>query len=486
MKLNELLENIKIKKIIGNPDKEIQSIQFDSRKVESGSLFVAQKGTLSDGHSFIEKSIEAGAVAILCENLPRNLNTEITYIQVENASIALGFLASNFYQNPTQKLKLIGITGTNGKTTTATLTYNLLESLGYPSVLISTIRILIHGKEYPSTHTTPDILTLNKIFNEAVVAGCEYAVMEVSSHGIHQNRIAGLNFEIGVFTNITHDHLDYHKTFAEYIKAKKKFFDELPKTSKALTNVDDKNGIVMVQNSPARRYSYALKTDADFKAKVLENRFDGMLLLLDGKEFWTSLVGQFNAYNLLSVYSIAKLLDFEEMEILTHLSKLKNVDGRFQTFITENGINIIVDYAHTPDALENVLNTIQNVRTRAEKLITVVGCGGDRDKTKRPEMARIASSESDLAIFTSDNPRSEKPETILEEMETGVEPANFKKTLKITDRKEAIKTSLKLAETDDIILIAGKGHETYQEINGIKHHFDDLETAKELSKQLNK
>ena len=486
MKLNELLENIKIKKIIGNPDKEIQSIQFDSRKVESGSLFVAQKGTLSDGHSFIEKSIEAGAVAILCEDLPRNLNTEITYIQVDNASIALGFLASNFYQNPTQKLKLIGITGTNGKTTTATLTYNLLESLGYPSVLISTIRILIHGKEYPSTHTTPDILTLNKIFNEAVVAGCEYAVMEVSSHGIHQNRIAGLNFEIGVFTNITHDHLDYHKTFAEYIKAKKKFFDELPKTSKALTNVDDKNGIVMVQNSPARRYSYALKTDADFKAKVLENRFDGMLLLLDGKEFWTSLVGQFNAYNLLSVYSIAKLLDFEEMEILTHLSKLKNVDGRFQTFITENGINIIVDYAHTPDALENVLNTIQNVRTRAEKLITVVGCGGDRDKTKRPEMARIASSESDLAIFTSDNPRSEKPETILEEMETGVEPANFKKTLKITDRKEAIKTSLKLAETDDIILIAGKGHETYQEINGIKHHFDDLETAKELSKQLNK
>src|SRR5690606_35826395 len=486
MKLNELLENIKIKKIIGNPDKEIQSIQFDSRKVESGSLFVAQKGTLSDGHSFIEKSIEAGAVAILCENLPRNLNTEITYIQVENASIALGFLASNFYQNPTQKLKLIGITGTNGKTTTATLTYNLLESLGYPSVLISTIRILIHGKEYPSTHTTPDILTLNKIFNEAVVAGCEYAVMEVSSHGIHQNRIAGLNFEIGVFTNITHDHLDYHKTFAEYIKAKKKFFDELPKTSKALTNVDDKNGIVMVQNSPARRYSYALKTDADFKAKVLENRFDGMLLLLDGKEFWTSLVGQFNAYNLLSVYSIAKLLDFEEMEILTHLSKLKNVDGRFQTFITENGINIIVDYAHTPDALENVLNTIQNVRTRAEKLITVVGCGGDRDKTKRPEMARIASSESDLAIFTSDNPRSEKPETIMEEMETGVELANFKKSLKITDRKEAIKTSLKLAETDDIILIAGKGHETYQEINGIKHHFDDLETAKELSKQLNK
>ena len=486
MKLNGLLENIKIKNIIGNSDKEIQSIQFDSRKVEPNSLFVAQKGTLSDGHSFIEKSIESGAVAVLCEDLPENLKTGITYVQVENASIALGFLASNFYQNPTGKLKLIGITGTNGKTTTATLTYNLLESLGYPSVLISTIRILIHGKEYPSTHTTPDILALNKIFSEAVEAGCEYAVMEVSSHGIHQNRIAGLNFEIGVFTNITHDHLDYHKTFAEYIKAKKKFFDELPETSKALTNIDDKNGIVMLQNSPARRYSYALKTDADFKAKILENRFDGMMLLLDGKEFWTSLVGQFNAYNLLSVYSIAKLLDFEEMEILTHLSKLKNVDGRFQTFITENGINIIVDYAHTPDALENVLNTIQNVRTRAEKLITVVGCGGDRDKTKRPEMARIASSESDLAIFTSDNPRSENPETILEEMETGVEPANFKKTLKITGRKEAIKTSLKLAETNDIILIAGKGHETYQEINGIKHHFDDLETAKELSKQLNK
>ncbi|HLV24612.1 MAG TPA: UDP-N-acetylmuramoyl-L-alanyl-D-glutamate--2,6-diaminopimelate ligase [Moheibacter sp.] len=486
MILKELLHNVNLLETIGSTDLEISSVQFDSRKVEQDSLFVAQSGTQVDGHDFIEKSIQSGAIAVVCEKKPENLASNITYLIVENSAVALGFIASNLYGNPTGQLKLIGITGTNGKTTTATLTYNLLESLGYASILVSTIRILVHGKEYPSSHTTPDILTLNKIFSEAVEAGCEYAVMEVSSHGIHQNRIKGLSFEIGVFTNITHDHLDYHKTFAEYIKAKKKFFDELPKAAKALTNIDDKNGIVMLQNSAAKRYSYALKTDADFKAKILENQFSGMLLLLDGKEFWTPLIGQFNAYNLLAVYSIANLLDFEQEEILTHLSKLKNVDGRFQSMITEEGIIAIVDYAHTPDALENVLNTIQNIRTRNEKLITVVGCGGDRDKTKRPEMAKIASKESDLAIFTSDNPRTEDPEMILAEMEAGVEPQNFKKTLKITDRREAIKTALKIAEKNDIILIAGKGHETYQEINGVKHHFDDMETTIELSNQLNK
>lgn len=486
MILKELLHNVKIQETIGSIDREISSVEFDSRKIGSDSLFVAQSGTQVDGHDFIEKSVQAGSVAVVCERKPENLDSNTTYIVVENSSVALGFIASNLYGNPTEKLKLIGITGTNGKTTTATLTYNLLESLGYATILVSTIRILIHGKEYESSHTTPDILTLNKIFSEAVEAGCEYAVMEVSSHGIHQNRIAGLKFEIGVFSNISHDHLDYHKTFAEYIKAKKKFFDELPKTANALTNIDDKNGIVMLQNSPAKRYSYALKTDADFKAKILENQFSGMLLMLDGKEFWTPLIGLFNAYNLLAVYSIAKLLGLEQEEIMTHLSSLKNVDGRFQSFISKRGIIAIIDYAHTPDALENVLNTIQNIRTRNEKLITVVGCGGDRDRTKRPEMARIASQQSEIAIFTSDNPRSEDPELILEEMEAGVEPQNYKKTLKITDRKDAIKTALKMAEKNDIILIAGKGHETYQEIKGVKHHFDDLEITIELSNQLNK
>lgn len=486
MKLNDLIHKLKTQEINGNTDAEISSVHFDSRKVEKNTLFIAQVGTQVDGHDFIENAIDKGASAIVCENLPKYKNPNVTYIQVENSSKALGVIASNLYGNPTQKLKLIGITGTNGKTTTATLTYNLLESLGYACALISTIRVLIDGQEYPSTHTTPDILTLNKIFYEAVEAGCEYAVMEVSSIGIHQNRIAGIHFEIGVFSNISHDHLDYHHTFKEYIQAKKAFFDELPKSSKSLTNIDDKNGILMLQNSPSTRYSYALKTDADFKAKILENQFDGMSLLIDGKEFWTTLIGQFNAYNLLAVYSIARLLDFEQDEILMNLSKLSTVDGRFESFISESGIISIVDYAHTPDALENVLNTIQSIRTRNEKLITIVGCGGDRDKTKRPEMAKIASAQSDLAIFTSDNPRTEDPELILKDMEEGVSPENARKTLKINNRKEAIKTALKLAEKGDIILIAGKGHETYQEINGVRHHFDDLETAKELINQLSK
>lgn len=486
MKLKDLLYKAELTEIIGNVDSEIISVEFDSRKVQKGTLFVAQSGTQVDGHDFINKAVDSGATAVVCERKPKEFSTGVTYVIVKNSSVALGIIASNLYGNPTEKLKLIGITGTNGKTTTATLTYNLLESLGYATVLISTIRILVHGNEYPSSHTTPDILTLNKILSEAVENGCEYAVMEVSSHGIHQNRIAGLNFSIAAFSNITHDHLDYHKTFAEYIKAKKKFFDDLPKNASALTNLDDKNGVVMLQNTSAKRYSYALKTDADFKAKILENQFDGMLLLLDGKEFWTPLIGQFNAYNLLAVYSIASLLGFDKEEILTHLSKLKNVDGRFQTYKSNGGVVAIVDYAHTPDALENVLNTIQNIRTRNEKLITVVGCGGDRDKSKRPEMGKIAARMSDLAIFTSDNPRSEDPEEILKDIEAGVEPQFYNKTLKITDRKEAIKTAYKLAEKNDIILIAGKGHETYQEVKGVRHHFDDLEIAQELSNQLNK
>lgn len=486
MKLKDLLYKVSLIEVMGSTEKEISSVEFDSRKVQANSLFVAQTGTQVDGHDFIETAIQKGASAVICEKIPEILNEEITYLKVTNSSVALGFVAANLYDNPTEKLQLIGITGTNGKTTTATLTYNLLELLGCPSALISTIRTIIHGEIYDSTHTTPDILTINKILSKAVEKGCEFAVMEVSSHGIHQNRIAGLQFSVGVFSNITHDHLDYHKTFAEYIKAKKKFFDELPKTAYSLTNIDDKNGVVMLQNTKSVKHSYALKTDADFKAKILENQFDGMLLNLDGHEFWTSLIGQFNAYNVLAVYAIAKLLGFETTEILTNLSKLKNVDGRFQTYKSEGGIVAIIDYAHTPDALENVINTIQNIRTHNEKLYVIVGCGGDRDKTKRPEMGRIAAQFADTVIFTSDNPRSENPEEILRDMEEGVEPQNYNKTLKIIDRKEAIKIAYKMAQKDDIILIAGKGHETYQEIKGVKHHFDDREVAQEISKQLRK
>lgn len=486
MKLTELLENCQVIELFGPVDQEVVSIEFDSRKISPDALFVAQTGTLVDGHDFIEKSIELGANSVVCEKMPANIHPEISYVLVENAAIALGQIATNFYGNPTQKLKLIGITGTNGKTTTATLTYHLLESLGYATVLVSTIRTLVHGAIYPSSHTTPDILTLNKIFSEAVEKGCTYAVMEVSSHGIHQHRIAGLHFEIAAFTNITHDHLDYHHTFKEYLAAKKMFFDQLPKTAKSLVNLDDRNGVVMVQNTASTKYSYALKTTADFKAKVIENQLDGMQLLLDGKEFWTTLIGEFNAYNLLTVYAIARLLAFDSEEILTHLSQLKNVDGRFQSWMTPNGILVIVDYAHTPDALENVLQTISKIRTRNERLFTIVGCGGDRDKSKRPKMAQIAASQSDFAILTSDNPRSEDPEQILKEMEVGVLPQDNKKTLKITDRREAIKTAFQLAEKGDILLIAGKGHENYQEIKGVKHHFDDLETAIEISNQLNK
>ena len=464
----------------------VNEIQFDSRKVKDNDVFVAVRGVTVDGHAYINKAIELGALAVICEEIPTQYDENVTYIQVTDAQIALGVLASNYYDNPTKDLKLVGITGTNGKTTTTTLLYELFTKMGYACALISTIKIVIDGEVIPSTHTTPDILTLNKMFREAVDRGCEFAFMEVSSHGIHQNRIAGLHFSVAGFNNITHDHLDYHVTFANYIAAKKKFFDDLPKSAVAITNIDDKNGLVMLQNTVASKKTYALRTDADFKAKILENQFDGMLLEFNGKEFWTSLIGRFNAYNLLEVFAIASILGQDELQVLTTLSTLKNVDGRFETFKTASGIVIIVDYAHTPDALENVLNTIDAIRTKNEKLITVVGCGGDRDKTKRPEMADIASSQSQVAIFTSDNPRTEDPEVILQEMEAGVKPQFYNRTLKITDRKEAIKTALKMAEPNDIVLIAGKGHETYQEINGVKSHFSDLEVATELSQLLNK
>lgn len=484
--LVDLLYKVSISETIGSTKVEVNNIQFDSRKVSNNDVFVAVNGVTVDGHQYIEKAIGLGAKTIVCEVFPENLVDEVTYVKVENSTIALGILASNFYGNPTKDLKLVGVTGTNGKTTTTTLLYELFTKLGYACALISTIKIVIDGEVIPSTHTTPDILTLNKMFREAVDRGCEFAFMEVSSHGIHQNRIAGLHFEVAGFTNITHDHLDYHKTFANYLAAKKKFFDDLPKTSTAISNADDKNGKVMLQNTVATKRLYALKTDADFKGKIIEHQFDGMQLEFNGKEFWTSLIGQFNAYNLLLVFGVASVLEQDELEVLKALSTLGNVDGRFQTFKTESGIIVIVDYAHTPDALENVLDTIEGIRTKNEKLITVVGCGGDRDKTKRPEMADIASEKSNLAIFTSDNPRTEDPEEILREMEVGVKAQFYNRTLKITDRKEAIKTALKMAEPKDIILIAGKGHETYQEINGVRTHFSDVEIASELSKILNK
>ena len=486
MKLNQLLNNIPVLEIIGTRDSDVNKICFDSRKLEQNDVFVAISGTQTDGHNFITKVIEKGVAAIICEVLPSELNPEITWIKVKNSAVALGKMAANFFDNPSEKLKLIGITGTNGKTTTTTLLYELSEKLGFKASLISTIKIKIHTEEIPSTHTTPDIVEINRILAQAVETGCDYAFMEVSSHGIHQHRIAGLKFAGGAFTNITHDHLDYHGTFKNYIEAKKQFFDNLPKDAFALTNLDDRNGLVMLQNTSAVKKSFALKTDADFKGKVIENQFNGMHLQFNGKEFWSTLVGTFNASNLLLVYGVSQMLDWDEEEVLKALSELKNVEGRFETFTSPNGVIVIVDYAHTPDALENVISTIQNIRTRNEKLVVLTGCGGDRDKTKRPEMAHVATSQADQAILTSDNPRTEDPEEILLDMEKGVQPQHFNKYLKITNRKEAIKTAFKLSQPNDIILIAGKGHETYQEINGIKHPFDDMQIAIETAKNLNK
>ena len=486
MKLKDLLYKTQILDIIGTTDQEIKAISFDSRKVEQGHVFVAISGFAVDGHQYIDQAINNGAEVIVCATLPEDRKEHITYVKVKDTAIALGAMAASFYDNPTEKLKLVGITGTNGKTTTATLLYELSEKLGYPAALISTINIKIHKEEIPSTHTTPDIIEINRILAQAVEEGIEYAFMEVSSHGIHQNRIAGLKFAGAGFTNITHDHLDYHETFKNYIAAKKAFFDNLSKDAFALTNIDDKNGWVMLQNTHAKKYSYALKTSADFKGKVIENQFHGMLLQFNDKEFWTTLVGTFNASNLLLVYGVANLLGWNEDEILTSLSELKNVEGRFETFTSPQGIITIVDYAHTPDALENVISTIQNIRTRNEKLYVLAGCGGDRDKNKRPEMARVVTSQADQAILTSDNPRTEDPNEILKDMEAGVQPQHYKKYLKIADRKEAIKTAFKLAEKGDIILIAGKGHETYQEIHGVKYPFDDMQIAIETAKTLNK
>lgn len=478
--LNEILVNVKILKSVGNSDLSISNIAFDSRKVTSNSLFIAQKGTLTDGHLYIDKAISQGAKAIVCETLPENLVHGINYILTDDANHALSFIAANFYDNPSQKLKLVGITGTNGKTTLATLSHALFQKAGFLSGLISTVVIKVGDQDFPTSHTTPDAITLNQYLHQMVESGVTHCFMEVSSHGIHQKRTEALQFAGGVFTNLTHDHLDYHETFAAYRDVKKSFFDDLPINAFALSNIDDKNGNVMLQNTKAKKATYALKTMADYKAKVLENRLEGLLMNIDGHEVYTKLIGKFNAYNILAIYGIAKELGLETLDILTIISSLESVSGRFQYFISENGVTTVIDYAHTPDALINVLQTLQEIRTGNEQLFTVVGCGGDRDKTKRPKMGQIAAQLSNTAIFTSDNPRSENPETIIKEMEAGVSKELTNKTLSITDRKEAIKTAGKLSKKGDIVLIAGKGHETYQEINGVKHDFDDFKIAKEI------
>ncbi|WP_276963627.1 UDP-N-acetylmuramoyl-L-alanyl-D-glutamate--2,6-diaminopimelate ligase [Chryseobacterium sp.] len=486
MIITELVNRIPVMEIHGDNNREITELVIDSRKVTENALYIAMRGTVVDGHSFIASAIEKGAAAIVCEEFPETLVENVTYIQVKDSSKTLGHLASNFYGNPSQKLKLIGVTGTNGKTSVSTLLFDVFKNLGYPAALLSTVEIRIGEEVIPATHTTPDVITINRILAEAVEKGCEFAFMEVSSHGIAQNRIEGLHFKIAGFTNLTHDHLDYHKTFEEYLKTKKRFFDQLEDTAIAITNVDDKNGNVMLQNTKAKKKSYALKTMADYHGKLLEVDFNGMLLNFNGKEFWTTLTGKFNVYNLLLVFGIAAELGFQQDEILQAISQLKRVSGRFETFKSDGGIFFIVDYAHTPDALENILDSINDIRTKNERLITVFGCGGDRDHSKRPEMGNIATKKSTLAIITSDNPRTEDPAQIIKEIETGVEPQNFSKYTSIPDRKEAIKMAIKFAEPKDIVLVAGKGHETYQEINGVKHHFDDKEVINELWKLMSK
>ena len=484
--LKDILYKVTINAVVGSTSVKVSAIDFDSRKISKNDVFVAIKGSVADGHKFIDVAINNGAVAIICEELPINLQDGITYIQVESASQALAFMASNYYENPSENLKLVGVTGTNGKTTVATLLYQLFKKAGYKVGLLSTVKIMVDDKEYKATHTTPDSLTINKFLSLMNDEGVEFCFMEVSSHGIHQNRTEGLKFEGGIFTNLSHDHLDYHDTFAEYRDVKKSFFDNLPKDAFALVNIDDKNGLVMLQNTKARKITYALKTYADYKAQILENQLGGLLLKVNESEVWTRLIGNFNAYNILAIYATAELLGLEKVENLRLISELESVSGRFQYLISDEKITAIVDYAHTPDALQNVLETINSIRTKNEELITVVGCGGDRDKTKRPKMGHIASTLSTKVIFTSDNPRSEVPETIIEEIEKGVEPQNFKKIVSIVDRRQAIKTACQLAQPNDIILIAGKGHETYQEIKGERFDFDDYKIVQELLKQLQK
>jgi len=484
--LKDILYKVSIEEVQGATSAEINSIQFDSRKVTLNDLFIAQKGVTVDGHLFIEKAILLGAKVIVCEIMPDKVVEGVTYVKVVDSNIALAIIASNYFNNPSSKLKLIGVTGTNGKTTIASLLYQLFKKAGFKVGLLSTVKILVDDKEYSTQHTTPDSITINSYLNEMIAEGITYCFMEVSSHGIHQKRTHGLHFEGGVYTNLSHDHLDYHNSFAEYRDVKKSFFDSLPKSAFSLVNIDDRNGTIMLQNTKAAKHTYALKTIADFKGKVLEKRMSGSLLVINGTEIWTKLIGTFNAYNLLAIVGTAELCGLEKMETLRLVSELESVSGRFQYAISKTGITAIVDYAHTPDALKNVLETITEIKTGKEKIITVVGCGGDRDKTKRPKMAMIASQLSDQAIFTSDNPRTENAQTIIDEMEVGIAKENLANTLSIADRKQAIKTACKLSESGDIVLVAGKGHEDYQEINGERFHFDDFEVVTECLIQLNK
>lgn len=486
IELKNILYKVTLDAVVGNTSVSINNIQFDSRKVSKKDVFVAIKGTVVDGHYFIEQVIEKGANTIVCEQIPEITIEGVTYVKVDNTSKALAVMASNYFGVPSQNLRLVGVTGTNGKTTIATLLYQLFKKAGYKVGLLSTVKILVDEKEYKATHTTPDSLTINRYLSEMNNEGVEFCFMEVSSHGIHQSRTEGLHFEGGIFTNLSHDHLDYHDTFAEYRDVKKSFFDNLPKSAFSLVNIDDKNGAVMLQNTVSKKYTYALKSYADYRAQILENQLNGLFLKINDNEVWTRLIGNFNAYNLLAIYGAADLLGLESVEILRLISELDSVSGRFQYLISDEKITAIVDYAHTPDALKNVLETINSIRTKNEELITVVGCGGDRDKTKRPKMAHIASALSDKVIFTSDNPRTENPEQIIKDMEVGVQPQNFKKTMSIVDRNQAIKTACQLANANDIILIAGKGHETYQEVNGKRMDFDDYKIVEEFLKQLQK
>ncbi len=486
MILKDILYKVTLNAVVGSTNLSVKHMDFDSRNISEHDVFVAIKGTVSNGHEFIDTAIEQGAIAIVCETLPENIKEGITYVQVESSSKALAIMASNFYQNPSENLKLVGVTGTNGKTTIASLLYQLFKKAGFKVGLLSTVRIMVDNKAYKATHTTPDSLTINKYLKEMNDEGVAYCFMEVSSHGIHQHRTEGLHFQGGIFTNLSHDHLDYHDTFAEYRDVKKTFFDQLPATAFALVNVDDKNGLIMLQNTKAKKYTYALKGYADYRAQILENQLNGLLLKINESEVWTRLIGNFNAYNVLAIYATAELLGLEKVETLRMISELESVAGRFQYLISDNKITAIVDYAHTPDALKNVLETINSIRTKNEELITVFGCGGNRDKTKRPKMGHIASALSSKVIVTSDNPRNEAPESIMEDIEKGIEPQNFKKVLSIADRKQAIKTACQMANPNDIILIAGKGHETYQEIKGERFDFDDFKIVKEFLKQLEK
>lgn len=482
-KLKNILSGIKPIEVMGDENLLLSGLAFDSRKVEKDFLFIATRGTVVDGHNYISKAIESGAKCILCEEIPEKTNPKICYIQVKDSQESLGIAAANWYGNPSKKLKLVGVTGTNGKTTTASLLYHLFTDLGYSCGLLSTIENKIEDKTFKATHTTPDALQLNALLSKMVNAKCSHCFMEVSSHALAQKRTAGLQFDGGIFTNLTHDHLDFHKSVAEYIKAKKSFFDGLPKSAFALSNSDDKNGMVMLQNCKAQKQSYSIKNLADFKGKIIENQISGLHMQIDKQDIYCRLVGEFNAYNLLAIYGTARLLGESEEDILPALSNLESVAGRFEYQQSPEGIIAIVDYAHTPDALENVLETINQLQTDDCKIITVVGAGGDRDKSKRPEMAKIAARLSNRVVLTSDNPRSENPETILAEMQAGLNSEQEKRCLQITNREEAIKTAFFLAQKGDIILIAGKGHEDYQEINGVRHPFDDKEIINNLFKK---